>query len=144
MHSISQNLGKCLSEQRLFQKKGTLERSRQERLEELGVIWNLVEMRDDRSWTNKNTTCWKSSRNKVTVEFRQDMLRTGRTSVNGCINKNKRKNRASSIQRGIRNLMSWALCGLNYKGFFTSRLLYLIVLLLTSGIVGHASEACRG
>ena len=48
-----ENLGAWLNTQRLLQREGTLEKSRQERLEELGVIWNPKEVRDNRSWMNK-------------------------------------------------------------------------------------------
>ena len=46
-------LGTWLGTQRKLQKKGTLEKSRQERLEKLGVMWNLQEMTNDMSWMNK-------------------------------------------------------------------------------------------
>ena len=42
-----------MTAQRSIQKKGTLEKSRQERLEELGVIWNLQETRNNRNWMHK-------------------------------------------------------------------------------------------
>ena len=46
-------LGQWLAAQRSIRKKGTLEKSRQERLEELGVIWNLQETRNNRKWMHK-------------------------------------------------------------------------------------------
>jgi hypothetical protein len=47
------NLGKWLSEQRGAYKKGELDKTRQKRLEELGVIWNLQELRNNTSWMHK-------------------------------------------------------------------------------------------
>ena len=47
------NLGKWLVVQRQIRRKGTLDKSRQERLEKLGVIWNLKEIRNNRIWEHK-------------------------------------------------------------------------------------------
>ena len=48
-----QPLGIWLVNQKTSQKKGALEKSRQERLEKLGVNWNLQEMRNNRKWMHK-------------------------------------------------------------------------------------------
>ena len=46
-------IGDWLSKQRGKQKRGTLDKSREERLEKLGVTWNLKEMTNNMSWMNK-------------------------------------------------------------------------------------------
>ena len=48
-----ENLGAWLSTQRLLQRKGTLEKSRQERLEKLGVNWNAKDVENNRIWEHK-------------------------------------------------------------------------------------------
>ena len=48
-----ENLGKWLNTQRLLQRKGTLEKSRQERLEELGVNWSPRDAVNYKKWIHK-------------------------------------------------------------------------------------------
>ena len=47
------NLGEWLGKQRGAYKKGELDESRQQRLEELGVIWNLQKLRNNTNWMHK-------------------------------------------------------------------------------------------